>query len=273
MLFGGTKIIQQSGNSAAKHLPYNLPSDGLDRFSECYVNLFTAPCVGYVLKTGFSTTQGNLMRVILFSTERVTVNTKESFLFIGFLLVFALTASGYVLKRGKIKIPNASTQHYLGLEDPTRSRYKLFLECVLIITSVVPPELPMELSLAVNNSLIALHKLGIFCTEPFRIPLAGKIDICCFDKTGTLTSDDLILKGVAGLKYLNFHIFIVFTDCRAAQAMLGPDELADESTFVLAGCHSLVFLNGKLIGDPMETASLKAINWSYSSGTSKLNNR
>jgi manganese-transporting P-type ATPase len=43
--------------------------------------------------------------------------------------------------------------------------------------------------------------VAIFCTEPFRIPSAGRVDICCFDKTGTITAENLVVEGIAGTEY------------------------------------------------------------------------
>lgn len=241
VLFGGTKILQihttTIQSQSSKAFPIAPPGE-----VSCPV------IIGYAARTGFGTLQGKLVRTMIYSSEHVSANNFEAFLFIGFLLIFALIAAGYVLVK--------------GVEDEGRSRYKLLLECTLIITSVVPPELPMELSMAVNNSLQELSKYAIFCMEPFRIPLAGKIDICCFDKTGTLTAENLIVEGVAGLDESDRSK--VLTDIKQLNQTV-KSVMGTRAQKVMSACHSLFLVReGQIAGDPMEKATLEFMDWNLS---------
>ncbi len=120
----------------------------------------------------------------------------------------------------------------------------------------------MELSLAVNTSLSALSKFAIFCTEPFRIPFAGRIDVACFDKTGTLTGEDLVVEGIAGLGLGHSGTDTPQESDGAHSRMNSVHSAPMETTLVLATAHALVKLDeGDIVGDPMEKATLSALNW------------
>ena len=239
-LYGGTKVLQVTHGLVSEDAPETVPT---------LVSGVRPPpdngAMAIVVKTGFETSQGSLVRTMIYSTERVSANNVEALLFILFLLIFAIAASWYVWQEGVAK---------------DRKRSKLLLDCVLIITSVVPPELPMELSLAVNTSLAALSKYAIFCTEPFRIPFAGRVDIACFDKTGTLTGEDLVVDGIAGLS-LDDKTAKTEKD-GAHSALTSVHDAGQQTTLVLATAHALVRLDeGEIVGDPMEKATLTSLGW------------
>jgi cation-transporting ATPase 13A1 len=57
-------------------------------------------CLCYALRTGFSSSQGALVQLIEFSTQKVSGDSRETRAALLILFVFALCAAGYVLKKG-----------------------------------------------------------------------------------------------------------------------------------------------------------------------------
>jgi cation-transporting ATPase 13A1 len=249
-IYGGTKVLQVSHGVTAEDAPDAVPISlsGVQPPPD-------KGAMAIVLKTGFETSQGSLVRTMIFATEHVSANNMEALFFILFLLIFAIAASWYVWEEGVAK---------------DRKRSKLILDCILIITSVVPPELPMELSLAVNTSLAALSRYAIFCTEPFRIPFAGRIDVACFDKTGTLTGEDLVVDGVAGLDLGKDGIKA--EEDGAQSHLANMKQLGTHTTLVLATAHALVKLDdGQIVGEPMEKATVSSLGWGVENNDILLN--
>ncbi|ABO99396.1 P-ATPase family transporter: cation, partial [Ostreococcus lucimarinus CCE9901] len=237
ILYSGTTLMQHTSKteSESSALQVTTPDGG---------------CLCYVLQTGFASTQGKLMRMMEFSSEQVTGDTKETLVLLFILLIFALAASYNVYVK--------------GIADGKRSQYELILRCIMIVTSVVPPDLPMQTAMAVNTALIALVKASVYCTEPFRVPVAGKVDCCLFDKTGTITSDRLVAEGV-------------LSDLTKGAPLKQPVEADKNVSIVIGGCHALLEIDGKTFGDPLEKAALLGIKWKYDPathlGTPKLDDK
>jgi cation-transporting ATPase 13A1 len=232
LLTSGSVLVNESmltGESVPVLKQAIVPSDskldinGSHRHSILFAGSTIVSCqstsTGVVLRTGFNTSQGKLIRTILFASHRVSASSREAYKFIFLLFSVAVLAASFVL--------------YEGLNDRPSPRrpFKLFLSISHILTSVIPPEFPITMSLTVTLSLVHLIRNQIFCTEPFRIPFAGRLKTCCFDKTGTLTSTDMIFEKLAMTKNI------------------------DQCQLVLSACNSLVWAGDRLVGDPIEIAA------------------
>ena len=65
------------------------------------------------------------------------------------------------------------------------SAWEIGIRCCEIFTTAVPPALPLCMSIGTQFSLNRLKKKKIFCINPSKVNMAGRVKVCCFDKTGT----------------------------------------------------------------------------------------
>lgn len=211
-----------------------------------------------VVRTGFSTTKGSLVRSMVFPKPTSFKFYEDSFKYIGFMAFIALLGFSISWIRF-IEI---------GLDKRT-----MILRALDIITIVVPPALPATLTIGTNFALGRLKKKGIFCISPTKVNVCGKVDIMCFDKTGTLTEDGLDILGVHisepsshnSFKFGELHqsldkIFPKFSlnDCTSPLDFRSKNFLISMLT-----CHSLRLVDNELLGDPLDFKMFQFAGWSY----------
>lgn len=134
-----------------------------------------------VIRTGFSTNKGSLILSILYPQPSTFKFARQSYFFTGVLGIVALM--GFFVSWYLLSLQNVTTRTIVirGLD---------------LVTIIIPPCLPLALTVSTSFALVWLRKENIFCISPSRINLAGKIRVMCFDKTGTLTEDSLKFKGL-----------------------------------------------------------------------------
>lgn len=167
-----------------------------------------SPLTCLVLRTAFDTEQGVLISKML-SSEDIKYDP-EAFKFIILLTAISLINSAFTYKYS------------------SKSGYPLFIDLIILFTNSIPFELPMEMGMSVQSAVKNLMGKKIFCLEPFRITLAGKVDVCCFDKTGTLTDTKLEVKRI--------------------------EHSTEFTSKILSVCHNLIIVKDEVKGDPLELA-------------------
>ncbi|XP_050015721.1 polyamine-transporting ATPase 13A3 isoform X2 [Alexandromys fortis] len=206
-----------------------------------------------VVRTGFSTSKGQLVRSILYPKPTDFKLYRDAYLFLLCLVVvagigFIYTIINSILNKKEVQ--------------------EIIIKSLDIITITVPPALPAAMTAGIVYAQRRLKKVGIFCISPQRINICGQLNLVCFDKTGTLTEDGLDLWGIQRVENTRF--------------LLPEDNVCSEilvkSQFVacMATCHSLTKIEGVLSGDPLDLKMFEAIGWILEEATEEetaLHNR
>uniref|UniRef100_A0A8C3HWJ9 ATPase 13A5 n=1 Tax=Chrysemys picta bellii TaxID=8478 RepID=A0A8C3HWJ9_CHRPI len=195
------------------------------------------PVRAVVLQTGFNTAKGDLVRSILYPKPMNFKLYRDAFKFI-----IILTSIGVL---GLIYTVCVYVQHKVIAETVAMA--------LLLFTVSVPPAIPAALTTGIVYAQKRLKNKKIFCISPQRINICGQINLVCFDKTGTLTEDGLDLWGLIsseGSRFQNVHSF-------ASGTPLPWGLLCG----AMASCHSLIVLDEKIQGDPLDRKMFEGTCW------------
>ncbi|XP_078420012.1 polyamine-transporting ATPase 13A3-like isoform X1 [Cetorhinus maximus] len=191
-----------------------------------------------VVRTGFGTTKGQLVRSILYPKPTDFKLYRDAYLFL--LCLVGVAGIGFLYT-----VIN-SVLNGVGVG-------KIIIESLDIITITVPPALPAALTAGIVFAQRRLKKLGISCISPQRINICGQLNLICFDKTGTLTEEGLDIWGIQRVEDNSFL---------PSELSICKESLV-KSRFMacMATCHTLTKIDGKLSGDPLDLKMFEETGW------------
>ncbi|KAK4669720.1 uncharacterized protein QC763_205500 [Podospora pseudopauciseta] len=217
-----------------------------------------AVALAMVIKTGFNTTKGALVRSMLFPKPSGFKFYRDSFRYIGVMAIVA--AVGFL----------ASIVNFIHLG---LAWHEIIIRALDLITIVVPPALPATLTIGTTFAVRRLKRQNIFCTSPQRVQVGGKLDIMCFDKTGTLTEEGLDILGVhlVSRDTNKFIDLIENPDDLAVghdqpPAVGGKPDTRSTALYTMATCHALRKIDGEMLGEPLELKMFEFTKWSFEEG-------
>ena len=256
LLVSGAAVCNESGLTgesmpvAKAPRPVQAAGDAYDAASGAKHTLFAGTRVlqaregetlAVVTATGVDTARGALVRLIL-KPPAMRFRYDDDFV----LIFAALGIYAMVLFVASLamQIANDTTSYWV-----VRLAYGMFT-----VSQVLSPLLPVSLQVGQTMSSRRLRKSGIFCLNPKRIAICGKVRVACFDKTGTITKEGLDFLGVQPcadgawgerLVPLNEHR-------RKLPAALERG---------LACAHAVTRCGAALVGDEVEVRMLEASGW------------
>ncbi|XP_075427208.1 putative cation-transporting ATPase 13A4 isoform X3 [Ascaphus truei] len=196
------------------------------------------PVKAVVMRIGFDTAKGDLVRSILYPKPVNYKLYRDALIFLCSLIGLSFIGMVYAVCIFSINGEKAGEVVKKALD---------------VITIAVPPALPAALTAGIIYAQKRLTKAGIFCISPQRINLCGTLNLFCFDKTGTLTEDGLDLWGIVPSDGYRFQNVLPLSS--GTSFSWGP------LLGALASCHSLIVLDGRVQGDPLDLKMFESTFW------------
>ncbi|KAF9572172.1 hypothetical protein EC968_010179 [Mortierella alpina] len=252
-LFSGTRIIR------ARPGPTKQQQDISSQDTEYGVDE-PARGLALVVRTGFNTSKGSLIRSMLFPKPNNFQFYRDSFRFIGILT--CISFCGFIV----------SIINFIKMDVPIK---QMIIKATDLITIVVPPALPATMSVGTNFAIARLKRFNIFCISPTRVNMGGKVNCMCFDKTGTLTEEGLDVLGVQCTDRAEQQFGPLLANVDEMHSV--TETMQDSCTsllYAMATCHSVKSLHGELIGEPLDLKMFEFTRWILEEGSlgSRLSN-